>query len=84
MKFRHPDSSIGKYDQLIDTKEFEREELQRPFQYLKQYASNQQVKKIRQITAQGTPQECIQFLLRYFLHKTYLNIFELKYNDELK
>lgn len=65
VKFRHPDCSIGNHDQLIDMKEFESEELQRPFQYLKQYASNQQVQKIRQLTAQGTPQECIQFLLRH-------------------
>ena len=61
-------------DQTIDGAEFRSPMFQRPFQYLQRFNQRQELRGIRADEPHGTPQECIEVLLRYVLSFTYLTV----------
>jgi len=53
------------YDQLMDIVEFGSAEFQRPFQYLRKFAQQKELRGIQAHIAHGKPEECITTLLKY-------------------
>ena len=56
------------HDQLMDEKEFKSSMFQRPFQYLQRFNTGQELRNIQCKRVMGTPEQCIEVLLRLVLH----------------
>lgn len=61
----HPEWHRDDNDQLIDTKIFHSESLQRPYQYLKRYSEGKSLNTVNPGIPEDEPADCLKVLIRY-------------------